>query len=162
MPQSAMGFAKHKVAAAAVVAALAFLLVFPAAALRAEALQKLQIVTTTGPHDFLVELADSPDERAKGLMYRRSMAADRGMLFDFHQVVPVMMWMKNTYIPLDIVFIASDGRVVNVAQETQPLSLEPIRSSAPVTMVLELAGGTAARIGLAAGDRVDYGIFASN
>lgn len=87
-------------------------------------------------------------------MFVRDLPADQGMLFLFERPQLVSFWMKNTYVSLDIVFIAPDGVVVNIVHDTQPLSLAPIESAAPVTGVLELAAGTAARIGLAAGDRV--------
>ncbi|PPD45358.1 MAG: hypothetical protein CTY15_04605 [Methylocystis sp.] len=159
MPQTAWGFAKHAVASATLATVIAFLLVFPAAALRAEALQKLQFVTTTGPHDFVVELADTPDERAKGLMYRRAMPADHGMLFDFHQVMPVMMWMKNTYIPLDMVFVSREGYVTSVATDARPMSEEIISSGQPAYAVIELNAGVARKIGLAPGDEVRHPAF---
>ncbi|TAK51186.1 MAG: DUF192 domain-containing protein [Gammaproteobacteria bacterium] len=123
--------------------------------------EEVTVTTRTGRHHFEAWTATNDAARARGLMFVQELPADTGMLFLFDEPHLASFWMKNTLIPLDIVFIASDGRVVNVAQETQPLSLQPIRSSAPVTMVLELAGGTAARIGLTAGDQVDYGVFAS-
>ncbi|MBM5810944.1 MAG: DUF192 domain-containing protein [Gammaproteobacteria bacterium] len=92
-------------------------------------------------------------------MFVRSLPADSGMLFLFETPQHASFWMKNTFIPLDIVFIDADGRVVNVAEDTQPLSLSPIRSTGLVTTVLELAGGTADRIGLSAGDRVEHRSF---
>ncbi len=76
------------------------------------------------------------------------------MLFDFQRAVPVAMWMKNTFIPLDMLFIAADGRIVNIARRTVPQSLETIPSAAPVRWVLELNAGAAARLGIRAGDRV--------
>ncbi len=87
-------------------------------------------------------------------MFIKDLPADQGMLFLFERPQLASFWMKNTYVSLDIVFIASDGVIANIAHSTQPLSLTPIESVAPVTGVLELAAGTAARIGLVAGDRV--------
>jgi hypothetical protein len=87
-------------------------------------------------------------------MFRRSLAADKGMLFDFKTVQPVSFWMKNTYIPLDIVFIGPDGRIVSIARNATPMSEALISSAAPVLEVLELHGGRAAQIEASPGDRV--------
>ena len=122
---------------------------------------KLAIRTADGKtHAFKVELATTPAERAQGLMFRRSLAPDAGMLFDFGRSEPVAMWMENTLIPLDMLFIAADGRVVNIAQRAVPHDRTPIPSKGPVKGVLELPGGTAARLGLKPGDVVQHAIFA--
>ena len=121
--------------------------------------EPLQIVTGSGPHPFAVEVMRTDEQRARGLMFRRSMPADRGMLFDFKTEQPVMMWMKNTYIALDMVFISRSGVVVSVAENTEPLSERTIASGPPAYAVLEVNGGTAARIGLKAGDRVEHPLF---
>jgi uncharacterized membrane protein (UPF0127 family) len=118
-----------------------------------------RIVTATGEHEFKVEIADTPKMRARGLMFRKSMPADRGMLFDFKAERPVSMWMKNTYLPLDMVFIGRDGRVVGVAADTEPLSERIISSPAPAYAVLELNAGAARQISLAPGDRVRHRMF---
>ena len=110
-------------------------------------------------HHFKIEFADTDERRARGLMYRSSMAADAGMLFDFKREGPVSMWMRNTLIPLDMLFIARDGRIVNIAERTVPLSEATIPSAGPVRAVLELNGGTAHRLGLKPGDRVVHAIF---
>lgn len=104
---------------------------------------------------FTVELAVTPDERATGLMFRRSLAPDRGMLFLFGAERVLSMWMKNTYVPLDMLFIARGGRIVSIHERATPHSLAPIRSAGPASAVLELAGGTVARHGIAAGDLVE-------
>jgi len=116
----------------------------------------LAIVTEAGRHEFNVELAKSPQQRSQGLMYRREMAAAAGMLFDFG-VRPnrASMWMKNTFIPLDMLFIKPDGRIESIAERTVPHSLEAISSRGPVRYVLELNAGTASRLGIAPGDRVE-------
>lgn len=111
-------------------------------------------------HIFKVEAAVTPETRALGLMFRREMAADSGMLFDFGQNQPVSMWMKNTLIPLDMLFIDAEGRVVNIAERTVPGSLAGIASNGPVRFVLEVNGGTAARLGLKPGDRVHHPLIA--
>ena len=111
-------------------------------------------------HPFKIELAATPAERAQGLMFRRALAPDAGMLFDFGRSEPVAMWMENTLIPLDMLFIAADGRVVNIAQRAVPMDRTPIPSKGPVKGVLELPGGTAARLGLKPGDTVQHAMFA--
>lgn len=121
---------------------------------------KLVIAGQSGRHDFDVELAVNPDQRAQGLMYRRMMAADSGMLFDFGaRPQRASMWMKNTFIPLDMLFIAGDGRIESIVERTVPHSLETVSSRGPVRAVLELNGGTVARLGIAPGDRVEHPIF---
>ncbi|TLG72878.1 DUF192 domain-containing protein [Methylocystis sp. B8] len=118
-----------------------------------------RITTATGEHDFHVEIADTPKVRARGLMFRKSMPENYGMLFDFGAERPVSMWMKNTYIPLDMVFIGRNGRVVGVAADTEPLSERIITSPEPAYAVLELNAGAARRISLAPGDRVRHRMF---
>lgn len=115
----------------------------------------LTVHTATGSHRFQVEIADTDAARTQGLMYRQSLAPDAGMLFIFDVTAPVAFWMKNTYVPLDMVFIRADGRVQRVEADAEPLSERQIDSGAPVRYVLELLAGTAAKIGLTRGDRVD-------
>jgi len=116
----------------------------------------LAIVTDAGRHEFKVEVALTPEQRGQGLMFRRDMARDAGMLFDFGaRPDRASMWMKNTYIPLDMLFIRSDGKIESIAERTVPHSLEAISSRGPVRYVLELNGGTAARLGIGSGDRVE-------
>lgn len=110
-------------------------------------------------HEFAVELAVSPQQQAQGLMFRRDMAADAGMLFIYGAARVVSMWMRNTVIPLDMLFIESDGRVEKVVERTVPMSLKTISSDRPIKGVLELNSGTAARLGLAPGDRVVHEAF---
>lgn len=116
--------------------------------------EPLDIITSQGVHHFKVEVADTPQTQERGLMYRRSLAPDRGMLFDFKTVQPVTFWMKNTYIPLDMVFIGADGRIVSIARNAVPMSESMISSAGPVLEVLELPGGRAAQIDALPGDRV--------
>ena len=141
----------------AALCALALALLAPE--IRAADDSRLVLVTRTGRHDFTVEVARTEAQRAKGLMFRRSLPPDAGMLFDFPGERYVSMWMKNTYIPLDMVFFRADGTVVSVARDTTPFSEEPIPSGGPAKAVLELNAGTAARIGLAPGDKALHPLF---
>lgn len=120
---------------------------------------ELAVVGAGGRFVLKVEMAVSWAQRAQGLQGRTRIAPDAGMLFDFHRSKPVAMWMKNTYLPLDMLFIAADGRIANIARDTEPLSLTPIHSAGSVRAVLEVGAGTAARLGLRAGDRVIHPIF---
>lgn len=119
----------------------------------------LVVETDSGAHPFTVELAISPDERGRGLMFRQSMDSDAGMLFDFGVDDVVTMWMKNTYISLDMVFIEADGTVYRIARDTTPFSTEIVSSKGPVRAVLELNAGTADSIGLKRGDVVRHTMF---
>ncbi|KQY39992.1 DUF192 domain-containing protein [Rhizobium sp. Root483D2] len=116
----------------------------------------LQIISTGGKvHTFTVELAVDSDQRSQGLMSRRHMARDHGMLFDFGVTRQVMMWMKNTYLPLDMLFIAKDGKIETIRENAVPLSEAIIDSRVPIAFVLELNGGTVNRLAIAPGDIVD-------
>lgn len=117
------------------------------------------VVTDSGTHEFQVELAETPDARAQGLMHRRSMAPDAGMLFDFKRSEQVHFWMKNTYISLDMVFIRADGTVARIEHAATPLSTDVVPSGEPVQFVLEVIAGTAKRIGLKPGDRVMHSLI---
>jgi len=118
------------------------------------------IESKSGAHRFTIEFADTDEKRKLGLMHRTEMAADAGMLFDFGEPQPISMWMKNTLIPLDMAFIDETGIIKNIAANTTPRSLESIRSGAPVVAVLEVNGGTLARLGVEAGDQVRHPMFA--
>ena len=124
-------------------------------------LERVEIVTRSGVHVFDVEMAVTPEERSKGLMFRRELPPGRGMLFDFQGEGPIAMWMKNTYISLDMIFIRADGRIARIAENTVPHSEATISSGAPVKAVLEVVAGTAKRLGIAPGDRVAHRIFRS-
>ena len=128
---------------------------------KAGGLEPLQIVTAGGTHEFQVEIAADDASREHGLMNRRYMPADRGMLFEFEREAVVSFWMKNTYIPLDMVFISRAGIVTNVVADAEPLSERVIPSGPPCAAVLELNGGAAAAIGLKIGDRVRHPFFKS-
>ncbi len=119
----------------------------------------VEIASKTGVHAFAVELAVNDDERAKGLMYRKELPEGRGMLFDFQREQDISMWMQNTYISLDMLFIRGDGRILRIAENTQPLSERIISSGGPVRGVLEVIAGTARKLGIAPGDRVAHPIF---
>ncbi len=105
-------------------------------------------------HVFTVELALTPEQQARGLMFREELADDRGMLFLYRGDSIRRMWMRNTLIPLDMLFIAGDGTIVSIVRETEPLSLETISSRVPARAVLELRGGLTVELGITRGDRV--------
>ncbi|MCA0400374.1 MAG: DUF192 domain-containing protein [Proteobacteria bacterium] len=121
--------------------------------------ERVEIVSGDRRHSFMVEVMRSEPERARGLMFRQHMPQDQGMLFDFERDQNVTMWMKNTYISLDMIFIRSDGRIHRIETRTEPESERTISSGAPVRAVLEVNSGVAARLGLKAGDRVQHEIF---
>jgi uncharacterized membrane protein (UPF0127 family) len=129
------------------------------ASLHAQSFEPLTIVGASGRHAFQVEVARNDADRAQGLMYRRNLAADRGMLFDFGRVQPISMWMQNTYLSLDMIFIRPNGTVARIAENAEPLSTRTISSGEPVLAVLEVLGGTAARLGIKPGDRIEHPLF---
>jgi uncharacterized membrane protein (UPF0127 family) len=114
----------------------------------------LTIVSGDKKHEFTVELALSHRQQMQGLMFRRRMAPDAGMLFVYKREEPTAMWMKNTFMPLDMMFIAKDGRIIKIAERTVPMSEATITSGGPVIAVLELNAGTAGRLGIKPGDRI--------
>jgi len=140
-------------------ALVACCLVVVAGDARAASLQQLEIATKSGPRTFLVEMATTEDEKDVGLMNRSELPDGQGMLFDFSPPQLVSMWMKNTLIPLDMIFIQADGRILRVAQNTEPLSIIAIPSGGIVKAVLEVIGGTAKRYGIGPGDRVGHPLF---
>ena len=122
-------------------------------------LEVLQVRTDRGVESFQVEIADTWREREYGLMCRRALGPNRGMLFVFPVAEPQAFWMRNTLIALDIIYVAPDGRVVSITRNAKPLDETPLPSSGPASAVLELAGGRAAEIGLLPGDRIFHRIF---
>ena len=126
---------------------------------RAASVQPLEIVTKTGVHVFSVEMATTEEEKTTGLMYRKELADGKGMLFDFSPEQEVSMWMKNTYISLDMIFIRADGRILRIAENTEPLSTKIIPSNGLATGVLEVIAGTAQKYGIKPGDRVGHPLF---
>ena len=119
----------------------------------------LEIVTQNGVHVFTVEMARTDEERQKGLMFRKEMPEGTGMLFDFKPDQNVSMWMRNTYIPLDMIFINGDGTIRRIAENTEPLSERTIPSGGPVRGVFEVIAGTAKKLGIKAGDKVAHPRF---
>lgn len=112
-------------------------------------------------HAFRVWIADTPARREQGLMWIRSLPADRGMLFVFERPQPLSFWMKNTFVSLDLLFVAPDGRVIRIAENAKPQTLDTIDSMGVALGVLELKGGTAKRLGLKPGDRLNHPAFAA-
>ncbi|MCS6877447.1 MAG: DUF192 domain-containing protein [Geminicoccaceae bacterium] len=131
----------------------------PAASESRKPLEPLQILTRRGIEQFLVELVATPEELARGLMFRTELPERQGMLFDFGTEQPVFFWMRNTFIPLDMLFIGADGVIRHLHENAVPLSEEIIPSRYPVRAVLEINGGLARRLGIRAGDRVRHRIF---
>jgi len=149
---------KRVAVAVSLVAVAAGLAASPPTARSAEQ-QILEIASKTGVHVFSVELAVTDEERTRGLMYRRSVPQSYGMLFDFKRDQEVTMWMRNTYVSLDMIFIQSDGRIRRIAENTETESDKIIPSGGQVRAVLEVAAGTARKLGIEAGDRVATPIF---
>ena len=131
----------------------------PAPPAHADPLEPLTLHTATGEHAYSVEVAATFATRDRGLMYRRYMPMDRGMLFEFDRDEPVAFWMKNTFIPLDMIFIARNGKVMRIVDRAEPMSETGIPSGGPVAAVLELNGGAAAQIGLQVGDTARHPFF---
>lgn len=120
------------------------------------ALLPLIVKTAKGSVGLRVEVARTEAEQQRGLMYRTSLAPDGGMLFPFRPPRPASFWMKNTFIPLDMIFIRADGSIARIAEETVPQSLDTVSSGEPVAAVLEIAGGRSAALGIAEGDHVSW------
>jgi uncharacterized membrane protein (UPF0127 family) len=139
-------------------AALAFLAQLSFAQL---ATAPLSIKTDEATHAFTVEVADTPEAITQGMMFRESMAPDAGMLFDFGEVRQASMWMKNTLISLDMLFIDADGQVIAIARNAVPGSTRSLGPGVPVRAVLEIPGGRAKELGIQPGDTVQHPIFGS-
>ncbi|MDB5564008.1 MAG: hypothetical protein JWP84_574 [Tardiphaga sp.] len=121
--------------------------------------QPLEIVTKSGVQMFSVEMATTDKERETGLMYRKELADGRGMLFDFTPEQQVSMWMKNTFLSLDMIFIRADGRILRIAENTEPQSTKIIPSGGPTKGVLEVIAGTAKKYGIVPGDQIVHPLF---
>jgi uncharacterized membrane protein (UPF0127 family) len=133
------------------------LLLAAGAAVALETFERSSLTVETaggGRFRFDVELAHTPAQQAQGLMFRETMKPDAGMLFVYDRPQPATFWMKNTLIPLDMIFIGADGRIVNIHERAVPHSLDGIRSAGPVKGILEINGGMSARLGIRPGDRV--------
>ncbi len=121
--------------------------------------EQLVIDAAKAPVTFVVEIAATPEARQQGLMFREHLAPLHGMLFDFGTTRPVAMWMKNTKLPLDMIFIDRAGLITSIAADTVPESETIIPSQGPVRAVLEIGAGESARLGIRTGDRVRYALF---
>jgi uncharacterized membrane protein (UPF0127 family) len=122
--------------------------------------ERMVIATRDGRRlDFIVEMALTPDQQTIGLMFRTEVAANEGMIFDWGAPRESSMWMRNTLVPLDMLFIAADGRIHRIAERTVPLSLTPVNSGGPVRATLELQGGITERLDIRVGDRVLHRMF---
>jgi uncharacterized protein len=138
---------------------LILILILPGGLAAAADLEPLQIVAKSGVHTLSVELAQTDAQRQQGLMYRKSLPEGQGMLFDFAPAREVTMWMRNTYVSLDMIFIRADGRIHRIAESTTPLSEATISSRGPVVAVLEVVAGTAKKLGISPGDEVAHSLF---
>ena len=116
----------------------------------------LKIATGKGSHAFRVEVAATQEAQTRGLMFRQEVGPDEGMIFPSQVPQQRNFWMRNTPIPLDIIFVGADRRIVNIAANATPYSLDSIPSDGPVIMVLEIAGGRAAELGVGPGDKVEW------
>lgn len=143
------------------VCTLLVLLLFPTAYVASAAAERLIIESGDAQHIFHVEIADTPSKRSRGLMFRKSMAADAGMLFPFGREEVAHFWMRNTEIPLDMLFVARDGRIADMHEMAVPFSEQAIRSSQAVWAVLELNGGTVKLLGIRVGDRILHAVFSN-
>ena len=143
----------------AMAAAVIALCAFTTSSARAASIEPLEIVTKAGVQVFSVELATSEEEKTAGLMYRKVLPDGKGMLFDFSPAQEISMWMKNTYISLDMIFIRPDGRILRIAENTEPFSTKIIPSRGLAKGVLEVIAGTAKKYGIEPGDRVAHPLF---
>jgi uncharacterized protein len=147
-------------AAAAGLLVLWLCAVWGAALAQAGVFEPLAIASGGKRLEFKVEVMRTQDEHARGMMFRRSLAPDRGMLFEFEADRVASFWMENTYVSLDMIFIKADGTIHRIEHGAEPLSTRTVSSGAQVRAVLEVVGGTARRLGIKAGDRVEHAFFA--
>jgi uncharacterized membrane protein (UPF0127 family) len=115
----------------------------------------LTIHSATGAHKFTVQVAATAEQQERGLMFYRSLRADEGMIFPYDPPQDVSFWMKNTLIPLDMVFIRANGTIARIAT-AKPLDESPVPAGEPIAAVLEIRGGEAAALGIREGDKVDW------
>jgi uncharacterized protein len=144
---------------AAVLAFLVCFVAFPGAYAEDGVFEPLSITTVSGKHDLQVEVMRTDDEQQRGMMYRTSLADDKGMLFPFASERVATFWMQNTYVSLDMIFIKGDGSVQRIEKRAEPLSPRTISSGAPVLAVLEVVAGLSDKLGIKPGDKVSYPIF---
>jgi len=123
--------------------------------------QPLSIVSENGTHAFLVEEAKTIDQQARGMMWRDTMGEDEGMIFEFAEPKIATIWMKNTAIPLDILFVRSNGQILKIEHMAQPYKLRSASSEGTVAAVVELKGGRALELGIKPGDTVEHPFFGS-
>ncbi|HEV7344431.1 MAG TPA: DUF192 domain-containing protein [Devosia sp.] len=154
MPISAQAFAPALRSAAALLAVA--IVALPLAACSDEG--NLTLHTSTGDYSFDVVVVDTPESRAQGLMFVQELADDAGMLFDFKEERPVSFWMRNTFIPLDMIFVGADGVVKTIHVNARPHDVTSIPSQVPVRFVLEIPGGRSAEIGLEPGDTMEHAL----
>ena len=159
VPMSFRRFSVRDLKSPAALVTVALVIALLNTAASAASFQTLEIVTKSGVQVFSVEMATTEQEKETGLMYRKELADGKGMLFDFSPEQQISMWMKNTYIPLDMIFIRADGRILRIAENTEPLSTKIISSGGLAKGVLEVIAGTAKKYGIAAGDRVAHPLF---
>jgi uncharacterized membrane protein (UPF0127 family) len=150
---------QHRLRLSISVAAVAALCMVAGPAALAASIQPLEIVTKSGVQVFSVEMAATEEEKTTGLMYRKELPDGKGMLFDFTPAQEVSMWMKNTFISLDMIFIRADGRILRIAESTEPQSTRIISSGGLAKGVLEVIAGTAKKYGIEPGDRVAHPLF---
>src|SRR5437588_6757509 len=143
----------------AIAAAIIALCAFAISIIHAATVEPLEIVTKSGVQVFSVELATTEEEKTTGLMYRKELPDGKGMLFDFSPPQEISMWMKNTYISLDMILIRADGRILRIAENTEPMSTRIISSGGLAKGVLEVIAGTAQKYGIQPGDRVAHPLF---
>lgn len=145
----------HHTAINGLVTMIFFAMMVFSSPLRAENLERVVIISDGTHHEFKVEIMRKSHERARGLMYRKHMDHDAGMLFDFGRQLTARMWMRNTFIPLDMLFVQEDGKIINIAQNTVPHSEEILSSISEVRYVLEINGGISEKLGIKAGDHIE-------
>ncbi len=135
-----------------------FFIIIPLALLAACANENTAIIRTKDGREykFNIEIMDSPEERARGMMFRQEIDPDFGMLFDFFEERQVAFWMQNTFVPLDMIFISADGEIKNIFVNARPLDTSSIPSNGPVRFVLEVAGNRTLELGISKGDRLEH------
>lgn len=150
----------NRLSGAVLAALLAFCVGYgPLVPARALEMQPLTFVTSSGRHAITVEVAETEQERSTGLMFRRTLGDDEGMIFLYPQDEQISMWMKNTYLPLDMIFVRANGAIHRIEENTEPFSESTIGSNGKVRAVIEMKAGSAERLGLKPGDKVEYPAF---